>query len=58
MLRSFILHCHRLRVDASGTTLIEYALIAGMISIVIFASTTLIGTSVVAMLNSAAAAFR
>jgi len=35
--------------DASGATAIEYALIAGLISIVIIASVSLLGTNVKAL---------
>ena len=41
--------------DQSGVTAIEYGLIAGLISIVILASTTSIGTSVQGLFQTIAA---
>ena len=40
--------------DQSGVTAIEYGLIGGLISIVILASTTSIGTSILGLFNTIA----
>lgn len=42
----------RLAADDTGATAIEYALIAGLISIVLIAGATLIGTELVGMFTS------
>lgn len=47
----------RLVKDASGVTAIEYALIAGLIALVIITAVTIIGTTLTATFTAIAAAF-
>ena len=52
MLQKFALHA-----DERGTTAIEYALIASLISVVILTAVTSIGTTLTGIFNSVAAGF-
>lgn len=55
--RFVLAHCRlteALRLDERGATAVEYALIAGLIAVVIAGAVALLGTTVLGLFNSAA----